>query len=322
MNEQLSIGIIISSMFWIITMYLFFRKWKLQKENLINSHNRFVHVVENSTDFIYYAQVYPEIKYKYLSPSAENFFGEGSIAGAYISPEVAFIDIHPDDSNILFSKIKGELDFSKGIIQRWKDKDGNYRWFEEYATPIYENGKLVALQGVLRCIDEKIELQNQLEYRLYHDNLTNLYNREYFEVIFEKYNQQINAPIAIIICDLDELKYFNDNYGHKEGDALIKETAKLLNQFSSEKIIVARLGGDEFALIFVETTMGKVKELIKHISLAIDQHNESVLNIRIKMSLGYEFANNSKGAMEGVFSQADKNMYKDKAEKKRLLVQY
>jgi diguanylate cyclase (GGDEF)-like protein len=322
MNEQLSMGILISSLFWIIMMYLFFRKWKLQKENLINSHNRFVHVVENSTDFIYYAQVYPEVRYKYLSPSAENFFGEGSIAGAYISPEVAFMDIHPDDFNILISKIKGELDFSKGIIQRWKDKDGNYRWFEEYATPTYENGKLVALQGVLRCIDEKIELQNQLEYRLYHDNLTNLYNREYFEVILERYNQQINTPIALIICDLDELKYFNDNYGHKEGDALIKETAKLLNQFSSENIVVARLGGDEFVLLVPEKTEKEIEQLVSEILKEIVCYNgsDSGTKLKVQMSIGYAFSPFSIGQMTEIFSRADKNMYLDKVSRKKLII--
>jgi diguanylate cyclase (GGDEF)-like protein/PAS domain S-box-containing protein len=320
MNGQFIYGFIITSFIWIVIIVIFYRVSKVQKEELVKKHNRFVHVVENSTDFIYYAQVYPEIKYKYLSPSAENFFGEGSIAGAYISAEVAFRDIHPEDYDILIRKIKGEVDYSKGIIQRWKDKDGKYRWFEEYATPVYENGKLVALQGVLRCIDERKELENQLEYRLYHDNLTDIYNREYFETVFEIYNHQINAPVAIIICDLDELKFINDNYGHKEGDALIKETARLLSQFSSEKITVARLGGDEFAMIVVETSKDEVNELINHISMAVEVHNESDSKIRIKMSLGYEFAYNSKGFLEELFSQADKNMYKVKAEKKELLV--
>lgn len=60
---------------------------------------------------------------------------------------MAFTDIHPDDYNILMKKINGELDYKKGIVQRWKDKDGIYRCFEEFTTPIYENGKIVALQG-------------------------------------------------------------------------------------------------------------------------------------------------------------------------------
>lgn len=320
MSEQFLIGFLIACIMWILMIVLICLSWKMQRDILINGHNRFVHVVENTNDFIYYAQVYPTVKFKYLSPSAEAFFGEGANKEAYINAEVAFRDIHPDDFEILFRKIKGEVDFSKGIIQRWKDKDGKYRWFEEYATPIYENEKLVALQGVLRCIDERIELQNQLEYQLYHDNLTDLYNREYFEIVFEKYDQQINTPISIIICDLDELKYVNDHYGHKAGDRLIKETATLLKQFTSEKVMAARLGGDEFAIILIETTIEEVEELVYQISIQMEKHNENAINLRISLSIGHAFANHSKGIMEELFSQADNNMYKNKAERKKLLV--
>jgi diguanylate cyclase (GGDEF)-like protein/PAS domain S-box-containing protein len=320
MSEQFIIGFLMASMMWIVLIALIYRNWKVHQEIMVNGHNRFVHVIENTNDFIYYAQVYPTVKFNYLSPSAEAFFGEGSNAGAYISAEVAFRDIHPDDYEVLFRKVKGEVDFSKGIIQRWKDKDGKYRWFEENATPIYENGVLVALQGVLRCIDEKIELQNQLEYRLYHDSLTELYNREYFEIVFEKYDQEANTPISIMICDLDELKYFNDHYGHKTGDLLIKETGWLLNQFSSEKIVVARLGGDEFAIILMETTMEEVEELLQQISIKIEKHNENASNIKISLSIGHAFAQHSKGNMEELFFQADNKMYMAKAERKRLLV--
>ncbi|RFB15204.1 sensor domain-containing diguanylate cyclase [Bacillus sp. HNG] len=320
MNEQFIFGLIISSILWAVLVVILYRTLKVKEEALKEKYDRFIHVVENTKDFIYYCEISPEIKFKYLSPSAEYFFGDGSIAKAYQSPNVAFTDIHPDDYDILMKKINGELDYKKGIVQRWKDKNGIYRCFEEYTTPIYENGKIVALQGVLRNIDEKVELQNQLEYRLYHDNLTNLYNRGYFERIFEKYNQQINIPVAIIICDLDELKLFNDNYGHKVGDELIQETARLLNQFSSEKITVARLGGDEFALIVAGVTVEEVEDLLNNILKEVETHNASGSNIRVKMSMGYGISNGSKGKMEEIFNQADKNMYKSKEDKKKLLI--
>ena len=319
MNIYFPIGFLTATLLGLIVVALLHIRWHKQKEELMENHNHFVHVVENSKDFIYYFQLYPKKHYQYLSPSAEIFFGEGSIERAFKNPDIPFIDIHPDDYELLLKKVNGEVDYSKSIIQRWKDKDGEYRWFEEYATPIYENGKLVALQGVLRNVDEKIELQQQLQYRLHHDILTGINNREHFESIFNKFNEQLNTAIAIILCDLDELKFTNDNYGHREGDALLKAIAGLLNQFSDEDTVVARIGGDEFVLLVAEKNVKEIEQLVKNIFEEIDVHNESGSNKIIKMSVGYAFALNSMGQMSEIFSQADKNMYKNKIERKQLL---
>lgn len=319
MNIQFPIGFLTATLLGLIVVALLHIRWHKQKEELMENHNHFVHVVENSKDFIYYCQIYPTIQYQYISPSAEIFFGEGSIERAFTNPDIPFIDIHPEDYDILLKKVNGEVDYSKSIIQRWKDKDGEYRWFEEYVTPIYESGKLVALQGVLRNIDEKIELQKKLQYRLRHDILTGIYNREHFESSFTKFNEQLNTSMAIILCDLDELKFTNDNYGHREGDALIKAVAGLLNQFSAEETVVARIGGDEFVLLVAEKNEKEIEQLINNIFEEIDVHNESSSNKIIKMSVGYAFASNSMGRMIEIFSQADKNMYKNKIERKQLL---
>lgn len=314
-----SLGFITAVLMAILGLPYLYKRWKKEKSELIEKHDQFINVVENSNDFIYYYQVYPERQYKYLSPSAENIFGEGSIEYAYLNPDVCYTDVHPDDYEVLHKKIIGEIDYSKSIIQRWKDKDGKYRWFEEYATPIYGNGRLVALQGVLRNIDEKIKLQEKLQYQLHHDILTGIYNREYFEMTLAKYNEHSNIAVGIILCDLDELKYTNDNLGHKKGDDLIKASAGLLNQFSSDTITVARIGGDEFVLLVEEEAENEIKQMVNSIIKEIDKNNESVTNIKIKLSVGYAYTTNSIGQMTELFTQADKNMYKNKIERKKLL---
>lgn len=304
-NIHFVTGFLLAILIGVILIIVVYVKYKRQQQNLKAKHNQFVHLIENPNDFIYYAEVQPEVKFLYLSPSAENFFGEGANAGAYMSAEVAFTDIHPDDYHILMKKINDEVDYSKPIVQRWKDKDGTYRWFEEYATPVYKKGKLIALQGVLRNIDERIVLQEKLNYQLYHDALTDIYNRAYFELQFAKYNEELNTSVAIILCDLDEVKSVNDTYGHKQGDVLIKQTAQLLNGFSSDSITVARIGGDEFILFMEADNEIEVEQLIKEIKDQVDQLN-------IKLSIGYEYTPYSKGDMSQLFSRADKNMYVNK----------
>ncbi|MEH7885627.1 sensor domain-containing diguanylate cyclase [Bacillus sp. JJ1609] len=302
----------------IIVIALFFYSWKKREKSLKEKHDNFIHVVENTKDFIYYYQFSPKRGYQYLSPSAEHFFGEGSIERAFKDPDVPFNDVHPDDYEILIKKINGELDFNKGIVQRWLDKNGEYRWFEEYATPIYQNGKLVALQGVLRNIDDKVKLQQELEYQLNHDSLTGIYNRAYFESRFLKYNEKMDTSIAIILCDLDDLKNINDSFGHKNGDELIKEAAGLLNQFSDDGMTVARLGGDEFVLLIPGITEEEITQFVSNLVRRIEDYNENEAAMTIKLSIGYAFSLTSLGLMTDLFSQADRNMYRDKNKRKQL----
>ena len=297
-----------------------YSRWQKEKSELIENHTRFVNLVENTKDSIYYYQVYPTEKFLYLSPSTDNVLGEGSVEDGYINPDVCYANVHPDDYEILRKKVMGEIDYSKSIIQRWKDKEGKYRWFEEYATPIYKNGVLVAIQGVMRNIDEKVELQEKLLYRLHHDILTDIYNREYFELVVAKFNEQINTSVAVILCDLDDLKYINDNYGHKMGDVLIQETARILNKFTSENVTVSRIGGDEFVIIVADKTESHIKQLIIDIEKEIENYNINHAKVIIKMSVGYSYALSSIGKMAELFFQADKNMYIDKTKRKRSLV--
>lgn len=302
----------------IIVIVLFFYRWKKRERRLKEMHDNFIHVVENTKDFIYYYQLFPTRGYQYLSPSAEHFFGKGSIERAFKDPDVPFNDVHPDDYEILIKKINGELDFNKGIVQRWLDKNGEYRWFEEYATPIYQNGKMVALQGVLRNIDDKVKLQQELEYQLNHDSLTGIYNRAYFESRFLKYNEKMDTSIAIILCDLDDLKNINDSFGHKNGDELIKEAAGLLNQFSDDGLTIARLGGDEFVLLIPGITEEELTQFVSNLARRIEDYNKNEAAMTIKLSIGYAFSLTSLGLMTDLFTQADRNMYRDKNKRKQL----
>ncbi len=307
--------------FFGIVIFQSYVKFKGNKCNTrLGDEQTILQLVEDSRDVIYHFDVKPGIKFRYISPSLDTFLGHGTIKESFESPYAPFERIHPDDYDNLCEKINGKLDYSQILIQRWKDNEGNYRWFEEYPTPVYEKGEMIAVQGIMRNIDEKVKLRQDLEYRINHDSLTGIYNREYFEYIFTKSNEQKDSSVALILCDLDGLKYMNDNYGHREGDTLIKTTAGLLNQFSSNTITVARIGGDEFVLIVAEQTEEEIEKLVNRILKEIDIHNNNGTDVTIEISIGYAFASNSMGRMKELFAQADKNMYKDKAERKQLVM--
>ncbi|MBM7579428.1 sensor domain-containing diguanylate cyclase [Jeotgalibacillus terrae] len=272
---------------------------------LIDHHRQFIHLIETPNDFMYYAEVYPDVKFKYLSPSAENFFGKGSNEDAYVNPEVVFRDVHPDDKDLLLKKIAGEVDFNQPLIQRWKDKSGEYRWFEEYATPVYEHGRLVAIQGMLRNIDERVIMQEKLEYQLHHDSLTDLYNRTYFKEIFELLDEEKSVSAGLLLCDLDQLKYTNDTFGHAAGDELIKKAADQLASCVEEPAIAARIGGDEFVVLLQDIHEADLTAQLARVRAGCKEAG-------IFLSIGAAYTASSNGQMKDLFSLADKNMYKDK----------
>ena len=311
MNIQFIGGFVLAVLMGIILFTLGNRRLKRLLKSCLKRRNHFAHLAANTSDFIYYYQIYPKYQFKYLSPSAENLFGPGSIKRAYQNPNIHFTAIHPDDYEILCKKLSGKSDYSKAIVQRWRDLEGRYKWFEEYAAPIYERGRLVALQGVVRNIDDKVKLQREVEYQLTHDVLTGIYNRTYFEDRFAEYNEEVNTPVGIVLCDLDDLKYTNDRYGHKQGDALIIAAADFLNQYASDRVTVARIGGDEFVLLIAGDTEQDVNQ---HIHTLLHDFNQNEVNF----SVGYAYSSHSKDKMTGLFIQADQDMYRNKKERKRL----
>jgi diguanylate cyclase (GGDEF)-like protein/PAS domain S-box-containing protein len=102
----------------------------------------------------------------------------------------------------------------------------------------------------------KHNLYKETIYLSKYDKLTNLYNRSYFEEMFNKGFQNIinnNEEFNLVIFDLNKLKHVNDNYGHIAGDEYIKLFAKNLSNLFSSPDILARYGGDEFIGIFFNT---------------------------------------------------------------------
>jgi len=276
--------------------------------------SKFKEIVMQSKDIIYYCLVKPKPQVLFVNAALEHYFGSGSVQQCYEQPELIYHRLHPDFRDIIQKKWNGDFDYDKPIIQCWLDENGREQWFEELATPVYKNGELIAMHGILRNIDGWIRLQKDMEYRISHDALTGVYSRDYFERLLKRYDEEVDVPMAIILCDLDELKTVNDNFGHREGDRLIKEAAKILMNFQSEKVLVSRIGGDEFAILVIEMELSEVKKLVEKMDEAINGYNNR--DWPMKMSYGYAYSHSSKGNMEQLFEEADRNMYISKFGKK------
>ena len=153
------------------------------------------------------------------------------------------------------------------------------------------------------------------------DVLTTLYNRRYFDVVFDRqYTKARNESIPLIffMIDIDNFKKYNDNYGHHKGDEALKAVAiTMKNTLRRAEDYLFRLGGEEFAILLQNTPDNYCKELSKAIhnniaTLDIEhKYNQDIG--RISVSIGICKANcTSKTSKYDIYNAADKALYKAK----------
>ncbi|MEN0586978.1 sensor domain-containing diguanylate cyclase [Kurthia gibsonii] len=271
-----------------------------------------VESVENIRDVLYYCETHPEFKYQYLSPTIDDLLGPGKLEAHLRNPSAIYDLVHPDDYVLLEAKKNGEVDFTQPLRFRFRNHHGEYLWFEEYATPVYENGRYVAVQGLFRNIHEKVLLEEKLANQAIRDGLTNVYNRQYFQQQMEKYNQ-LHEEVLVGIIDLDGLKEVNDTCGHMTGDLMIQATAQTLQQYACENTVVARIGGDEFAVIKPNCDQIEFEQYIQNVRCHLyDVHEQ------IQMSVGSAYTPNAYGKMNELLHEADLQMYEQKKQQKQL----
>lgn len=166
---------------------------------------------------------------------------------------------------------------------------------------------LVALQDMTA----RKKAEEYLRYLGTHDVMTGLYNRAFFEETLIKLEKTRHDPISIILIDLNYLKVTNDQFGHHEGDKLIRRVAEVLKASISAGEVAARIGGDEFIIIVPDSDINNAKEMIDRIQALVLVNNKFYREPELSLSLGA--AVSSPGlSLEKVMSLADNEMYKNK----------
>jgi diguanylate cyclase (GGDEF)-like protein/PAS domain S-box-containing protein len=190
-------------------------------------------------------------------------------------------------------------------------KDGIERFIEYSAAPIVqENAESVGVVLVFRDFSEKKQKQEEIKFLSYHDQLTGLHNRRFYEEELKRLDTEKNLPMTIAVGDVNGLKLVNDSFGHAVGDELLKKVAEVLKKGCRADDIIARLGGDEFVFLLPKTDAFEAEQIIKRINdLSIEQ---KVGSIGISISFGYETKNNVEEKIQDIFKKAEDQMYKKK----------
>ncbi len=153
------------------------------------------------------------------------------------------------------------------------------------------------------------------------DSMTKLYNRKYFDTIFDNMPfiaNESNWECAFIMIDIDYFKQYNDTYGHDMGDETLKKVATTLKECFNEKYqFVFRLGGEEFGAVLFNTNEETLENYLKEINykileLEIEHKNSKILDI-VSVSLGaIIYEPHTYVSTNKLYKLADESLYKSK----------
>lgn len=164
-------------------------------------------------------------------------------------------------------------------------------------------------------ITDRIEREAKIEYLSYHDYLTGLYNRRYYEEELNRLDTEENLPLSLIMGDVNGLKLVNDSFGHETGDELLVKVSKILQDACRSNDIITRIGGDEFVIILPKTNEEIVQKIIERIK--IHEKTEKVESLDISISFGFGTKISIDQNIRDIFKNIEDGMYSQKLTESR-----
>ncbi|MGN1000495.1 MAG: diguanylate cyclase domain-containing protein [Bacilli bacterium] len=158
---------------------------------------------------------------------------------------------------------------------------------------------------------KKIKTVKKEERKKYTDMLTSLKNRNYLNLNIKTWNESKKYPQAIVIIDLNNVNYVNDNYGYEAGDKLIVKAASMLVNTQLEKSEIIRTDGNEFLIYLVGYSEQQVATYTKKLSKEMKN-----LPYHFGAAIGYSMILDDIKTIDDAINEATLDMKTDKEEYK------
>jgi diguanylate cyclase (GGDEF)-like protein/PAS domain S-box-containing protein len=203
-------------------------------------------------------------------------------------------------------KTKGFLDAEYKV----QKKDGQKKWVNLIGAQINDDCIITFCSDITKRKEKTL----RIKYLSYHDLLTGVYNRTFYEEEIEKLDTKQHLPFSIIICDYNGLKLINDTLGYEVGDKILIETSKIISKFTRDIDIVARVGGDEFVIILPKTNNKEAGIISDNILKTFKGYKTSLLkhSLTLNISLGYATKTMQSESFSYIRKLAEDNMYRHK----------
>lgn len=207
------------------------------------------------------------------------------------------------------------------INKRLYKADGSTIWVNMVIAPFETNtGEETHLCMIEDITSSKLKEQ-EIEYLSYHDILTGLYNRRFFEEAQKQFDARRDTPFSLIMGDVNGLKLINDSFGHAAGDRLLKEAARILQNSCRGEDFVARIGGDEFVIILDHTDSAAAEKLCKRINRTCKEYgkSEDKQTFFLSISLGFATKTSPNQTVEELLKVAEDMLYKKKHSNNKMI---
>jgi diguanylate cyclase (GGDEF)-like protein len=149
------------------------------------------------------------------------------------------------------------------------------------------------------------------------DSITKLYVHRYFQLRLEEEvsrSRRYNSTLSLLMCDIDHFKEINDQYGHQQGDTILREISQILRRNIRSTDIAARYGGEEFVIILPETTQSDARIVAERIRRDVSKHEFPAMApgqppLGCTISIGVAGFPLNADNKDDLISKADSSMY-------------
>jgi len=253
---------------------------------------------------------------EYVSKSVEKLMGYST--KQFLDATVTYAEcIHKDDMERVTQEVNEALEkklyFFTHEPYRVITHNNQIKWIHDSTVIVrdkYHN--VINFVGYLTDITQLQEHRLRLQLLSRTDKLTQVYNRFYLDEILKKQYYRLkrnNEKCSIIIMDIDFFKNINDLHGHLEGDKVLIDVAKIIQENIRESDIFGRWGGEEFLIISAHTTLQEASQLAEKLRKLIEEYFKDTM--QVTMSFGVTECLAEKSLDENIIT-ADKALYYSK----------
>ena len=279
---------------------------KLTEQKLQKSEEKYRLLIKNAFESIVVVQ---DGMLKCCNPKSTELSGYSKEELLSI-PFVEFI--HPEDRELVVGQHRKRIHGEEAETRyqyRVLCKDKSLRWVEMNSVLIEWQGKPATL-NFQTDITKRKQSEDAILYLSYHDQLTGLYNRRFYEEELKRLDTERNFPISLVMADVNGLKLTNDAFGHMAGDKLLQDVATILKHECRSDEIAARIGGDEFMLLLPRTGEAEAEAIVQRIQKEIGRKkNDSMI---LSVSFGWATKEDVTTDIAAVYIQAEDQMYRHK----------